>query len=240
MWMVPSKKVNGVGECFAVSSTSFHTSLHTRERATVSRRRSMSSRVPLIASSVGTSAWIWRATSSTRLSVTSTTFFGLDMPIAGTPQFLGIPAEPVLHIAALVGVVDQHIGPWHLGDAGIGLRQRRGLLEVGTDIGREVGADVGRVADGVGLGNQVRGAPRRAEHRAMVLGEVHLEVHRAQQLGRADAGAPGDLAGAGGGGLVQGIEVVGHHPAHVVGGLDLLARRGAGLCHRLSPIGVVS
>ena len=88
MWIVPSKKVIGAGECLAVSSTSFHSSLHWRDRATVSRSRSMSSRAPEIASSVGTSASICRATSSTRLSPTSTTFFGLEMPIAGTPNSL--------------------------------------------------------------------------------------------------------------------------------------------------------
>jgi hypothetical protein len=86
MWMVPSKKVSGAGECIAVSSTSRQISLQRRDSATVSRRRSMSSRAPTMASSGATRASIWRATSSTSPSVTSLTFFGLEMPSAGTPS----------------------------------------------------------------------------------------------------------------------------------------------------------
>ena len=87
MWIVPSKKVIGAGEAMAVSRTCFHSSVHSRERETASRSRSMSSFTPAIPSSVGIRASICRVTSSMWASVTSLTFLGEVTPMEGTPSF---------------------------------------------------------------------------------------------------------------------------------------------------------
>ena len=145
---------------------------------------------------------------------------GLDADLRHVELAL-VEGEPVLHVAALVGVVDQHVGAGDLLHAE-SLGQRRFLAQVGADVAGQVGADVRRVADRVGHRDQVGRHPRRAEQGAVVLGEVDLEPEGAQQLGGPDAGAPGDLGAAGPRCLVELGEILAHQLPHRAGGLDLL------------------
>ncbi len=132
-----------------------------------------------------------------------------------------VEGEPVLHVAALVGVVDQDVRLRHAGHAE-GLGQRGLAAKEGADVAGQVRADVGRVADGVGGGDHVRRGAGRAEQRAVVLGEVDAEAEAAQQLGGPHARAPGDLGRARPGRLVQLLEVGGHELPHRPGRADLL------------------
>ncbi len=127
---------------------------------------------------------------------------------AGDVPLARVELEPVLHVAALVRVEDQHVG---LGRPGQAHLLQRGLaLQVRADVAGQIRADVGREAVGVGQRDQVGGHPRGAQHGPVVLREIDVEAHRPQQLGRADAGAPGRLLALGGP-LAQIGEVLAHH-----------------------------
>jgi len=99
MWIVPSKKVIGRGG-YGRLEDCFHSSVHSRERETVSRSRSMSSFTPAIPSSVGIRASICGDIVDVGV--------GHVVDVLGEvtrwrdPEFLRVPGHPVLDVAALV------------------------------------------------------------------------------------------------------------------------------------------
>ena len=75
-------------------------------------------------------------------------------------EFSGIPAKPVLDIAALVGVINQHIRFGNSVDSLKSPGERRFFFNECPDITRQVRTDIRRIADGIGNRNVVIGYPR--------------------------------------------------------------------------------
>ncbi len=92
-------------------------------------------------------------------------------------EFIGVPGKPILHVPALVGVVDQHIGFGYRFDAFISSRQGSNTFKISTHIGREIRAYGGRVAPGIGLGDHIGGHLGGAQHGTVVFREIDQKPH---------------------------------------------------------------
>jgi hypothetical protein len=122
MRVVPSKKVIGEGTAAAVSSTCFHSSEHSRDKATVSLKRSMSNGFPMTCQ---------RRDQIFHLPGNGLHVGGFDLLHAHIGVYphhryvvlLAVEVEPVLYVAALVGVEHQHI-------------RLRGALDAFEDLGQ--------------------------------------------------------------------------------------------------------
>ena len=122
--------------------------------------------------------------------------------------------EPVHHILALVGVVNEHIRARNRFDP-VGFCQRCNSFEIGPHIAGQVTADVRRVTRSIGLRNRVHANPRGAQHGAMILGEKDFKTHGAQNFSRTNRGTPRHLALRITGRLVQIEEIVLHDLFHI-------------------------
>ncbi len=103
-----------------------------------------------------------------------------------------VEGEPVHHLAALIGVVHQHIG---LRESGKPVALEWGFTrKERADIAGEIRADVGGVSVCDGDRDIFRCLFRCADHRRMIFRKKDFVSHRLQQLGRTHARAPGHTA----------------------------------------------
>ena len=137
-----------------------------------------------------------------------------DVPLAR------VELEPVLHVAALVRVEDQHV---RLGRARqFHFVKRTFTFQVRADVARQVRTDVGREAFGVGQRDQIARHPASPQHGAVVLGEVDVEAHRMEEFRGANARAPSRLLSLFGA-LRQFREILAHQGLHLAGGFEVFA-----------------